>query len=144
MWAIMSGTTLIEIFITFSFISLILLLTFKNIRIHFRNNDLVSTIVQLHFDKMILDDRIKELNKNKKDDAEGFIKFISESRDQAYKYIEDSQKLIKDYCAYFEKNIELLKSNDIKDIKYKIVIKELEKYFIKLRTLLPKEENNGR
>lgn len=140
----MSGSTIVEIIVTFLFTASILFLVFKNMRLHFQNKDLISTIIQLHLDKTALSDRIKQIGKEQKSDTDGFIKFISQSRDEAYKYIEDSQKTISDASLYFEKNIDMLKSNEQKDIKYKIVIKELEKHFKKLKNLLPKEENDGR
>jgi len=114
-------------------------LFFKNIQLHMKNTEMLTTILQLNLDKIILKDRIDYDTGDKDNDSEGFIKFISESREQAYSYIEESQQAIKSFLSFIDDSIDHLKSNSPKDLKYRIIIKSLEKHKEKLKNLLPKD-----
>jgi hypothetical protein len=67
-----------------------------------------SLLEQADVDRLLLARRLEqELNtrdSTKLEQTEGFVKFISESRDWAFKYIEDVQQAIVDLGVY-EKNI---------------------------------------
>ncbi len=67
-----------------------------------------SLLEQADIDRLLLARRLEqELNtrdSTKLEQTEGFVKFISESRDWAFKYIEDVQAAIVDLGVY-EKNI---------------------------------------
>jgi hypothetical protein len=67
-----------------------------------------SLLEQADIDRLLLARRLEqELNtrdSTKLEQTEGFVKFISESRDWAFKYIEDVQQAIVDLGVY-EKNI---------------------------------------
>jgi len=104
-----------------------------------KNTEMLTTILQLNLDKIILKDRIDYDAGAKSNDTEGFIKFISESREQAYSYIEESQQAIKSFLSFINDNIDHLKSNSPKDLKYRMIIKSLEKHKEKLKNLLPKD-----
>lgn len=130
---------MIEILVTFILVSLIILLFFKNVKLYFSNSELTKNVLQSHIDTFILKEKMDEQLTSKDKDDDGFIKFITESREYAFKYIEDSQETIKSFIVYFEKNIEHLKNNQPKDIKYKVIIKDLEEYYKKLKSLLPKD-----
>lgn len=130
---------LAEIAITFVLILIIIILFFKNIQLHMKNTEMLTTILQLNLDKIILKDRIDYDTGDKDNDSEGFIKFISESREQAYSYIEESQQAIKSFLSFIDDSIDHLKSNSPKDLKYRIIIKSLEKHKEKLKNLLPKD-----
>ena len=130
---------MIDVIITFLLISLIILLLFKNIKLYFENSELTKKVLQSQIDSFIIKEKMdEELSlKDKQDD--GFIKFITESREYAFKYIENSQEAIKNFIIYFEKNIDHLKNNQPKDLKYRMVIKDLEDHYKKLKSLLPKD-----
>jgi len=134
---------IVETVITFILVSSILILLFKNIRLRFRNNDLIASLLQSQIDKVILKDHIdkdRTTNEEKDSSNDGFLKFISDSREHAFKYIEESQKTIESFVKFLDNNIEYLKSNQPKDLKYKTVMKSLETYLVKLKNLLPKGE----
>jgi predicted RNA-binding protein with PUA domain len=67
-----------------------------------------SLLEQAYLDKILLAEKLdRELStkdSTKIEQTEGFVKFLSESRDWAFKYIEDVQKAILELGVY-EKNI---------------------------------------
>jgi hypothetical protein len=82
--------------ISFSvFLVILVALSYTAIAFGIKNKKLMVEVVQLNIDKTILLDRLdKALNKNESQSLEktdGFLKFLSESRDWAFKYIEDVQ-----------------------------------------------------
>lgn len=67
-----------------------------------KKKKLLTIIVQLEIDKAILSEKLAEemIVKDSQTDAEqteGFLRFISESRDWAFKYIEDVQAAILEF-----------------------------------------------
>jgi hypothetical protein len=67
-----------------------------------KKKKLLSIITQLEIDKRILSEKLSEalvLKESQSDveQSEGFLKFVSESRDWAFKYIEDVQAAIKQF-----------------------------------------------
>lgn len=67
-----------------------------------KKKKLLSIIVQLEIDKGILSEKLSEAlvikeSQSDVEQTEGFLKFISESRDWAFKYIEDVQAAIKQF-----------------------------------------------
>jgi hypothetical protein len=67
------------------------------IRARLRNTKLTATIGQLIVDKQTLGDeldRLSFISSNSADIENGFIKFLSETRETAYEYIQDVQTSI--------------------------------------------------
>jgi hypothetical protein len=64
----------------------------------FRNRKLSNEVIQLRLDKLALLNKLEQelsLRENKSiEQTDGFIKFLSESRDWAFTYIEDAQNTI--------------------------------------------------
>lgn len=71
------------------------------IRIALINRKLTSSGIQLSFDKIELLKRIQALSEEKDsvsvEKTDGFLKFVSESRDWAFDYIEDVQQALRAY-----------------------------------------------
>lgn len=71
------------------------------IRIALINRKLTSAGIQLSFDKIELLKRIQALSEEKDsvsvEKTDGFLKFVSESRDWAFDYIEDVQQALRAY-----------------------------------------------
>jgi hypothetical protein len=60
-------------------------------------------MAQLIIDKGIILNRLEQAElANSKEVNDGFIKFLSQSRDAAFKYIEDVQMAIKNYLSAIE------------------------------------------
>jgi hypothetical protein len=70
-----------------------------NLRVTYKNKKLRDQVLQLALDKAMLLDSIEKLSgkQNPIEKTEGFLKFISDSRDWAFKYIEDVQLAIEDF-----------------------------------------------
>lgn len=101
-----------------------------NLRVTYKNRKLRDQILQLGLDKAMLLDSIEKLSgkQNPIEKTEGFLKFISDSRDWAFKYIEDVQQAITD----FNRAVDL--KND----------EQIEAALNSLKSFLPdnEEENN--
>lgn len=71
------------------------------IRMALINRKLTSAGIQLSFDKIELLKRIQALSEEKDsvsvEKTDGFLKFVSESRDWAFDYIEDVQQALRAY-----------------------------------------------
>lgn len=64
---------------------------------------MIRVIAQLVLDKEVLADKLdKVVLENSKEVNEGFIKFLSESREAAFSYIESVQNSVQNYLAAHE------------------------------------------
>jgi hypothetical protein len=74
---------------------LIILLLVNSLRLHLRTKKLVAEFAQASLDKTVIILKLREeldkQNPNSIEKTDGFLKFISDSRDWAFKYIEDVQ-----------------------------------------------------
>jgi hypothetical protein len=75
---------------------------------------------------------------------ENFIKFLSDSRDWAYSYIEDVQKGLNNFIREVKPEIEYFGEfkKDNSSHPYYYSIKKITEEYEKLKTLLPEETNN--
>ena len=85
-------------------ISVILIISLAfNLRLFFNKKKLIGIIAQLLIDKEVITEKINDLNAmTSKEFSDGFIKFISDSRDAAFEYIENAQLIIKNYLGALE------------------------------------------
>jgi len=62
------------------------------------NKSLAALLIQESFDKAVLSEKLKDtltiINNSNVDDKDGFIKFLSQSRDWAFEYIENAQSMM--------------------------------------------------
>ena len=76
----------------------IMLLLFGLVRLLFKNRKLFKECLKLRLDVLALSTKISELSQAEQDQrvekTEGFLRFVSESRDWAFTYIEDVQAAI--------------------------------------------------
>ena len=85
----------------------ILLVIFVTLFILFRKryHKMISNVAQLIIDKGIILAKLEQAElANSKEVNDGFIKFLSQSRDAAFKYIEDVQIAIQNYLSAVESN----------------------------------------
>lgn len=86
--------------IAISFLAILLILCFGFFILYrLRYDRVLSTLTQLLIDKAAMSeeiDRLQFLQENSNDIENGFIKFLSESREQAFAYIEQVQVSISD------------------------------------------------
>jgi len=67
----------------------------------------IKTVAQLVIDKGVLTEKIDKLElQNSKEANDGFVKFLSQSRDAAFRYIEDVQVSIQNYVDVIDTGTE--------------------------------------
>jgi pantothenate synthetase len=88
---------------------IIVILLINNLAIKSKNRKLSAEIIQIALDKAIISERLEEeLNKkdfNSIEQSEGFLKFISQSRDWAFDYIEQVQAALLEFKNKIEPQI---------------------------------------
>jgi hypothetical protein len=84
-------TITLAILLSLSLVTIVLII--DDIRLRVRRLALLKLVVELNVDKMILQDELIAKNATPSE-TEGFIKFLSESREWAFDYIENVQKSI--------------------------------------------------
>jgi hypothetical protein len=80
---------------------IIVILLINNLAIRSKNRKLSAQIIQIALDKTVISEKLKE-QLDKKDSesieqSEGFLKFISQSRDWAFDYIEQVQAALLEF-----------------------------------------------
>jgi hypothetical protein len=85
------------------------MLILNNVRIGIRLSEVRLELIKAYIDKTIVSEKLIELSeeKNKVDDysSEAFLKFISDSRDWAYQYIDDVQEGLNKFVTDIEPEI---------------------------------------
>lgn len=115
-----------ELLVFSTVIVLMALLVINNIRLFVKNKNLMDLLVQSALDKMSLQsalDRVSnELELVSMQETDGFVKFLSESRESAFIYIEEVQASIKALAEAMSE------ANDTKIAKaYEDLIKHMPK-----------------
>lgn len=91
----MSIEIIIYIVITFAFAILLV----SNIWVRIKNRELFVNAIQSELDRRLVYEKFEQLTKEQDaknvEKTDGFLKFISDSREWAFKYIEDVQDAIK-------------------------------------------------
>jgi hypothetical protein len=81
-------------------IELVLVIFYK-----IKYDKMIRVIAQLIIDKEVLADKLdRTILENSKEVNEGFIKFLSDSRQAAFDYIEDVQKAVQNYLVATQNN----------------------------------------
>jgi choline kinase len=129
-------------FIVFSlFIISFIGLMIGNIKLKIKVSTLTLKILEERIDKNIIIDKAKKEIENEKkvEDTEGFLKFISDSRDWAFSYIEQVQAGLEKFdknagkhIRYFNQFAELSDGQPLHDI-----LVEISKEYEDLKKLLP-------
>lgn len=97
----------------------------EEIRLRLKTKRLIEGIVKLTMDVSVLENELAQTPLTPTE-TEGFIKFLSESREWAFTFIEDVQAALQDLKAAMEKNDE----------------QGITKSYEKLMTFLPEKINN--
>jgi hypothetical protein len=91
------------------FISAFFMLLINNIRFSLKTTSLSKELVQAHIDKTVLAEKLFEASARellkKETDSDAFLKFVSDSRDWAYQYIEDVQESLNKFITDIEPEI---------------------------------------
>jgi hypothetical protein len=88
-----------------------------------------------------LQEILEEKDIKKLEESDGFLKFVSDSRDWAFKYIEDVQEAISKFSAKIEKEINYVNTyGSAVDSPHVVNINRIEEAYKELMELLPKED----
>lgn len=117
---------MIETIVIASLSALIILLLIDDIRLRIQRNSLTNSLVEQTLNRMTLEDELAK-SSNIPSDTEGFIKFLSESREAAYEYIEDVQSVISKLDATMKSGNE----------------DEIAKIYLELMTYMPSNTSNN-
>jgi predicted PurR-regulated permease PerM len=94
-----------DLFVLILLSSFLIFFTATTLIFYFKYKKFIRVIAQLIVDNQVLKDKLNEsMSLNSKEFSDGFIKFLSESREAAFKYIEDVQVSIKNYLNAINAN----------------------------------------
>ena len=138
----------LDLVATIFFAAISLLLIISNIRLRARNKKIVLRLAQESIDKNIIIEKMSEEIKSKENSSiektDGFLKFISESRDWAFQYIEDVQEAL----AVFRDKVEpkLRYANTYGTAAGKSphldIIEEITLAYIDLKKVMPEDDRD--
>ena len=133
-------------FIAFSlFIILFFMLLFKNVQLKIKLSSTTLELLKAHIDKTIISEKLVELSeeKNRLTDtsSEAFLKFISDSRDWAYQYIDDVQVSLNKFITDIEPEIAYFDEYGIASSAYPHYhsMKKISGAYKELKKLLPED-----
>lgn len=116
----------------------------ENIRLRNKNIELLFLLTQLKLDN---DSIKKNLSSSEDVEKDHLIRFLSETRESSFMFIEDFQKEIKNFKKDLSKHVEYFDNygmlSENTDIHYSMSKKFVE-YYKKLIKFLPEENENGR
>jgi hypothetical protein len=123
----------------------IVLLIVNTIRLQFRNQKLILKNVQDSMDKntiiLKLKEEIQKNNNSSIEQTDGFLKFISESRDWAFKYIEDVQATLTVFKNKVEPKFKYANTYGTVSGQnaYLEIIQEIELAYEELKNIMPED-----
>jgi hypothetical protein len=107
-----------------------------------------KTVVDLFFKNSILEQKVESFDAAATYDIhqENFIKFLSDSRDWAFDYIDNSQKQIKEFVDIADKEFAFFDvyGSLSEGHLYQDTMQTISSEYKKLKNLLPKETNDRR
>lgn len=121
-------------------------LVITNIHTRLQNNKLKASLTQESIDRAIVMQEMQKLmaeidtkNSNQND---GFLKFVSESREAAFKYIEEVQSAINEFDNKVGPVVKHYKeTGKVLERRPSQLVRELTEAYDKLMASMPKEDN---
>jgi sortase (surface protein transpeptidase) len=115
----------------------------QNIRLKNNNVQLMYMLTQTYIDNNEIKNKFKENNDVEKDHL---IKFLSESREVSYKYIEDIQNKIKYFVNDLEKEVNFFNQYGVlsQDYPHYETLVKLSKHYEIFKNEMPKDFEDGR
>lgn len=136
--------------IAFGILSLlIIILLINNLALRSKNKKLSVEIIQIALDKAVISQKLKE-QLDKKDSesieqSEGFLKFISQSRDWAFDYIEQVQAALVEFKNKVEPQILYAKTygTTIGESPHAIIIDRISDAYDDLAKVMPEDSTDN-
>jgi len=121
------------------------MLIFKNVTLNIKLSESRMEVIRAHLDKTIISEKLIEVSekKNKLDDpsSEAFLKFVSDSRDWAYQYIDEVQESLNKFINDIEPEIAYFDEYGIVGSAYPhyYSMKKISGAYKELKKLLPED-----
>lgn len=109
----------------------------ENLRLKNKNSELLFLLTQTNIDNFIIKNNIHNDSNIEK---EHFNKFLTESREVAFKYIEEVQKELLEFYEDLESDIDYFSNILPTDTNYEILTK-IKNYKSRVLKLLPEDED---
>jgi hypothetical protein len=142
----MEKKMMIEFILFISSLIVILTLLGLLVKVNISRRKIFAAYIQSEFDKHLLYQKIEEISKELATknlaETDGFIKFISESRDWAFQYIEEVQKALTEFDEVVDPALGWamkfgVLNGETANVK---ILREISEAYKKLKSVLP--ENN--
>lgn len=110
--------------------------------------DIMKKYLESEFEKAIVIDRIEDMIKENQlksiEGSDGFLKFVSDSREWAFKYIEDVQDAFKKFDAQISPDLEYADTYGVlsMDMPSKDALARISKSYKDLKKMLPEDMVN--
>lgn len=134
---------MIDLIIFILFILSFVFLIFNNVNLKILKNNLLKELLVSNIKILSLEKTIESNDTNNNLDSDSFLKFISDSRDIAFTYIEDVQQKIIDLDTNLKLKIASLNLENNKD-NYKELASFVLLELNKIKEILPDSDINGR
>lgn len=123
------------------FVSVSILIFFKLTKTKIENQKLKLQIINLIQDKQALENVLNKKDNSNIEKTEGFLNFITQSRDWAFQYIEEVQTVLNKFINDIEPEIDYFKEyGDLASMSPNYYsMKKITDSYDELKQLLPKE-----
>ena len=138
--------TVIELVVFIIALLVFVALIITNINTRIQNNKLKANLTQEAIDRAIVMEEMRklmaEIDKKNSNQNDGFLKFVSDSREAAFKYIEEVQAAITEFDQRVGPVVKYYKqTGKILERKPSELVRELTSAYDKLMESMPKEDN---
>lgn len=136
---------MIDWLVFFIFTIFFVIVLFNNMRLNIKISSITERLLQSEINKNVLSTKLVEAYSSdliKKDESsEAFLKFISDSRDVAYKHIEDTQFVLDKFIKDIEPEILYFDEYGVVGIDHSHYhsMKKISRAYKELKKLLPEE-----
>jgi hypothetical protein len=126
----------------------VFVLLINNLKLRSKTKNLTAQVIQISLDKAILSEELKKVLDQKDSESieqsEGFLKFISQSRDWAFDYIEQVQAALLEFKNRVEPQILYSKTygTTVGESTHTIIINKISDAYDDLAKVMP-EDNSG-
>jgi hypothetical protein len=130
---------------SFSIISFLLLI-YSIVRFNIQKRKMLALYIQSEMDKYLIVQKLeqvsKELSTRELSETDGFVKFISQSRDWAFEYIEEVQKALTEFDEEVAPRLEWANTYGrvAGDTVHTETIKTISEAYNRLKLVLPKND----
>ncbi len=120
----------------------------QSLYLYNKKQKMLKTLVDLYTTNNALEDMIASQalgNTDPIEQSDGFVKFLSDSREWAFNYIEDVQKQISDFRSSVSPELKKINSGKkLEKIEMEIMLNNISAAFQKLDNVLPKEDTTNK